>query len=145
VAYTVLRAEEQVLERPNWRPEEPMRRIVELPLHAPLPPLAGQSLALPARVARSATSRTFQEEVFSVVEGTLTMLLGEPPERFELPARSLVVKPALEAFCVERLHRRRPRAGPSNRHRLPERSRRAVVRRRTRVAAARPAHADAQP
>ena len=26
-----------------------------------------------------------------MVEGTLTMLLGEPPERFELPASSLVV------------------------------------------------------
>jgi hypothetical protein len=26
-----------------------------------------------------------------VVEGTLTMLLGEPPERFELPRGSLVV------------------------------------------------------
>jgi mannose-6-phosphate isomerase-like protein (cupin superfamily) len=29
--------------------------------------------------------------VFCVVEGTLTMLLGEPPERFEVRARSLVV------------------------------------------------------
>jgi quercetin dioxygenase-like cupin family protein len=32
-----------------------------------------------------------QEEIFCVVEGTLTMLLGEPPERLELPVRSVVV------------------------------------------------------
>ena len=31
-----------------------------------------------------------QEEVFVVVSGTLTMLLGEPPERVELPAESVV-------------------------------------------------------
>jgi len=32
-----------------------------------------------------------QEEMFVVLEGTLTMLLGEPPERVELPAGSVVV------------------------------------------------------
>jgi mannose-6-phosphate isomerase-like protein (cupin superfamily) len=31
-----------------------------------------------------------QEEVFVVVSGTLTMLLGEPPERFDLPPESVV-------------------------------------------------------
>ena len=31
-----------------------------------------------------------QEEVFLVVSGTLTILLGEPPERFDLPALSVV-------------------------------------------------------
>jgi mannose-6-phosphate isomerase-like protein (cupin superfamily) len=31
-----------------------------------------------------------QEEVFVVLEGTLTMLLGEPPERVELEPRSVV-------------------------------------------------------
>jgi mannose-6-phosphate isomerase-like protein (cupin superfamily) len=31
-----------------------------------------------------------QEEVFVVVEGTLTMLLGEPPERVELAPQSVV-------------------------------------------------------
>jgi mannose-6-phosphate isomerase-like protein (cupin superfamily) len=32
-----------------------------------------------------------QEEVFCGIEGTLTMLLGEPVERFDLAPRSLVV------------------------------------------------------
>jgi mannose-6-phosphate isomerase-like protein (cupin superfamily) len=31
-----------------------------------------------------------QEEVFVVLAGTLTMLLGEPPERVDLPAHSVV-------------------------------------------------------
>jgi mannose-6-phosphate isomerase-like protein (cupin superfamily) len=31
-----------------------------------------------------------QEEVFVVLEGTLTMLLGDEPERLELPPRSVV-------------------------------------------------------
>jgi len=31
-----------------------------------------------------------QEEVFVVVSGTLTMLLGDPPERFDLPPTSVV-------------------------------------------------------
>jgi mannose-6-phosphate isomerase-like protein (cupin superfamily) len=31
-----------------------------------------------------------QEEVFVVLEGTLTMLLGDPPERYDLGPRSVV-------------------------------------------------------
>jgi quercetin dioxygenase-like cupin family protein len=31
-----------------------------------------------------------QEEVFVVLSGTISMLLGEPPERVELPAESVV-------------------------------------------------------
>jgi mannose-6-phosphate isomerase-like protein (cupin superfamily) len=31
-----------------------------------------------------------QEEVFVVLSGTLTMLLGDPPERFDVPPRSVV-------------------------------------------------------
>jgi mannose-6-phosphate isomerase-like protein (cupin superfamily) len=31
-----------------------------------------------------------QEEVFVVLQGTLTMLLGEPPERVELPPEGVV-------------------------------------------------------
>jgi uncharacterized cupin superfamily protein len=31
-----------------------------------------------------------QEEVFVVLQGTLTMLLGEPPERHDLPPESVV-------------------------------------------------------
>ena len=34
-----------------------------------------------------------QEEVFVVLEGTLTMLLGDPPERHDLPPLSVVSVP----------------------------------------------------
>jgi mannose-6-phosphate isomerase-like protein (cupin superfamily) len=32
-----------------------------------------------------------QEETFVVLNGTLSMLLGEPPQRYELPPHSIVV------------------------------------------------------
>jgi quercetin dioxygenase-like cupin family protein len=91
LAYTVLLPEEQVFQPPSWRPEEPARRIVELPRYATL----RHSRAILWRYPPGSRGRRHrepvQEEVFCVVEGTLTMLLGEPPARFELPARSLVV------------------------------------------------------
>ncbi len=42
-----------------------------------------------------------QEEVFVVVSGTLTMMLGEPAERFDLPPRSVV---AVEPGTPLQLH-----------------------------------------
>jgi mannose-6-phosphate isomerase-like protein (cupin superfamily) len=36
-------------------------------------------------------SEGVQEEVFVVLEGTLTLLLGDPPERVELPTGSVAV------------------------------------------------------
>ena len=87
----MLRPEEQVFERPSWRPEEPVRRLVELPLHADLRHSRANLWRYPPGARGRRHREPVQEEVFCVVEGTLTMLLGEPPERFELPARSLVV------------------------------------------------------
>lgn len=41
--------------------------------------------------SRGRRHRNFeQEEVFVVLQGTLTMLLGEPPERVDLPPQSVV-------------------------------------------------------
>ncbi len=91
MGYSVLRPDEQVFKRPSWRPDEPVRRLVELPLHANLRH-SQANLVLYRPGARGRRQREpLQEEVFCVVEGTLTMLLGEPSGRFELPARSLVV------------------------------------------------------
>ena len=36
MGFTILRPDEQEFKPPSWRPEEPARRIVELPLHAKL-------------------------------------------------------------------------------------------------------------
>jgi mannose-6-phosphate isomerase-like protein (cupin superfamily) len=91
VGYSVLRPDEQVFERPSWRPAEPVRRLVELRLHAELRHSQANLWRYPPGARGRRHREPVQEEVFCVVEGTLTMLLGEPPERFELPARSLVV------------------------------------------------------
>jgi mannose-6-phosphate isomerase-like protein (cupin superfamily) len=91
VGYSVLRRDEQVFERPSWRPEEPARRLVELPLYANLRHSQANLWCYPPGARGRRHREPIQEEVFCVVEGTLTMFLGEPPERFELPAPSLVV------------------------------------------------------
>jgi len=91
VGYSVLRPEEQVFAVPSWRPDEPERRVLELPLHATLQHSQANLWLYPPGARGRRHREPVQEEVFCVVEGMLTMLLGEPPERFVLPARSLVV------------------------------------------------------
>ena len=91
MGYAVLRPEEQVFEAPSWRPDEPLRRIVELPRYANLRHSQANLWRYPPGARGRRHREPLQEEVFCVVEGTLTMLLGEPPERVELPPRSLVV------------------------------------------------------
>ena len=91
MGYFVLRPEEQVFAPPSWRPEEPLRTIVELPLHATFRHSRANLWRYPPGAHGRRHSEPVQEEIFCVVEGTLTMLLGDPPERFELPPRSLVV------------------------------------------------------
>ena len=91
MGYTVLRPAEQVFAVPSWRPDEPVRRLVELPLHANLRHSQANLWRYPPGARGRRHREPVQEEVFCVVEGTLTMLLGDPPERFELPPRSLVV------------------------------------------------------
>jgi mannose-6-phosphate isomerase-like protein (cupin superfamily) len=91
VGYTVLRPEEQEFRPPSWRPEEPLRRIVELPLHANMQ----HSRAHLWRYPPGATGRLHvehsQEEVFVVVEGAPAVMLGDPPTRHDAPRGTLVV------------------------------------------------------
>jgi quercetin dioxygenase-like cupin family protein len=91
MAYLVLRPDEQVFEPPSWRPEDPARRIVELPRHIELQHSRSSLWRYPPGAAGRRHREPVQEEVFVVLEGTLTMLLGDPPERHELPPRSIVV------------------------------------------------------
>jgi uncharacterized cupin superfamily protein len=46
---------------------------------------------LPPGVRGSRHIEHVQEEMFVVLEGTATLLLGDPPERIELPPRSVAV------------------------------------------------------
>ena len=95
---TILRPDEQEFRPPSWRPEEPMRRIVELPLHANL----RHSRAHLWRYPPGATGRLHveraQEEVFVVVEGNPAIMVGDPPERHGAPRGTLVVVEPGTAF-----------------------------------------------
>lgn len=90
VSYAVIAPNDlEWITRPH-EPDEPARHVAEL------------SEALGAAHVRSniwryepgATGRRHrhktQEETFVVLSGTLTMYLGEPPERVDVPARGVV-------------------------------------------------------
>lgn len=91
MGYTVLRPEDQRFEKPSWRPEEPARTLVELPLHANLQHSRAHLWRYPPGAAGRRHKPVVQEEVFFVHRGTFTMLLGDEAERFELPPGSMVV------------------------------------------------------
>lgn len=89
MGYHVVRADEhEYEERPS--PSGPKRLAADVTTAAELK----QSRARIWRYAAGARGRRHmdlgQEEVFVVISGTLTMLLGDPPERVDIPAHSVV-------------------------------------------------------
>ena len=90
MGYIVLRPDDQVFEPPSWRPNDPARRIVELSKHVDLQHSRANLWRYPPGAAGRRHREPVQEEVFVVLEGTLTMYLGEPPGRYDLPPTSLV-------------------------------------------------------
>lgn len=91
MAYVVLRPDDQRFEKPSWRQDDPARTLVELPLHAELNHCRPHLWRYPPGASGHRHRETVQEEIFLVVEGTLSMELGDGPERVDLPPRSLVV------------------------------------------------------
>jgi mannose-6-phosphate isomerase-like protein (cupin superfamily) len=91
VGYTVLRPDDQEFAPPSWRPDEPVRRIVEVPLHANLRHSRAHLWKYPPGAQGRRHKPVVQEEVFFVHEGEFTMELGDERETFALPARSIVV------------------------------------------------------
>ena len=89
--YTILRPEDQEFRPPSWRPEEPARRIVELPLHANMQHSRAHLWRYPAGVTGRLHVEYAQEEVFVVVDGTPSVMLGDPPTLHEAPRGTLVV------------------------------------------------------
>jgi mannose-6-phosphate isomerase-like protein (cupin superfamily) len=89
--YRVLHADDQDFAPPSWRPDEPTRRLIELRRLAALHHSQANLWRYPPGARGRRHQEPVQEEVFCVVEGILTMLLGEPPERYDLPPRSVVV------------------------------------------------------
>lgn len=91
MGYTVLRPEDHEFKPPSWRPEEAVRRIVELPLHATMRHSRAHLWRYPPGAAGRLHKEHSQEEVFCVVEGDPAVMLGDPPERHDAPAGTLVV------------------------------------------------------
>lgn len=90
MGYTVLTPDVQEFKAPSWRPDEPVRRIVELPLHAKMQHSRAHLWRYPAGSAGRKHRPVVQEEIFVVLEGTFTMLLGDEQARHVLPPRSIV-------------------------------------------------------
>src|SRR4051812_19243427 len=82
--------EHQWEERPPITEGEPMRSQSDITTQAQLQRSRARIFRYPPG-SRGRRHQNFeQEEVFVVLQGTLTMLLGEPPERVELPPQSVV-------------------------------------------------------
>lgn len=90
MGYAILRPEEQEFRAPSWRPEEPLRRIIELPLHVELKHSRAHLWRYPPGATGRLHREHLQEEVFVVVEGTPAVMLGDPPARHEAPRGTLV-------------------------------------------------------
>jgi mannose-6-phosphate isomerase-like protein (cupin superfamily) len=88
-------------ERPPAVEGEPARQQSDLTTQAQLRMSRARIFRYPPG-SRGRRHQNFeQEEVFVVLQGTLTMLLGEPPERVELPPQSVVnveVRTPLQLF-----------------------------------------------
>jgi mannose-6-phosphate isomerase-like protein (cupin superfamily) len=89
VGFRVIRPDEAVWEdRPNQ--EGKVRRAADVTTVGELRQSRARIWRYPPHVRGRRHADGGQEEVFVVLEGTLTMLLGDPPERFDLPPQSVV-------------------------------------------------------
>ena len=97
MGYRVLRGDEHEWEdRPHTGGEVP-RRVADITTAASLSESRARVWRYPPGARGRRHRELVQEEVFVVLVGTLTMLLGEPAERFDLPPQSVVtVEPGTE-------------------------------------------------
>jgi mannose-6-phosphate isomerase-like protein (cupin superfamily) len=91
VGFTVVSGDSLEFGHPSWRPEDTVRHIVEVNRLAPLASSRANLWRYPPGASGRRHIQLVQEEIFVVLEGRLTMLLGEDDERHELGPRSIVV------------------------------------------------------
>ena len=92
MGFRVIRPEDAVWEdRPNQAGQ--LRRAADVTAAGELTQSRARIWRYPPRTRGRRHADHGQEEVFVVLEGTLTMLLGDPPERVDLPAQSIVTVP----------------------------------------------------
>jgi mannose-6-phosphate isomerase-like protein (cupin superfamily) len=91
MGYRVVRADEhEWLERPPREGQVLPRYVSDLTSAASLKESRARLWRLPAHTRGLRHRERTQEEVFVVLSGTLTMLLGDPPDRFDLTPPSVV-------------------------------------------------------
>jgi len=89
VSFCVIRPGDVVWEeRPNQHGQ--LRRVADVTTAGALTQSRARIWRYPPHTRGRRHVEGAQEEVFVVLEGTLTMLLGDPPERFELGPQSVV-------------------------------------------------------
>jgi mannose-6-phosphate isomerase-like protein (cupin superfamily) len=89
VGFSVVRADElEWEERPSFGDGAP-RRAADVTTQASLAQSRARVWRIPPRSRGRRHVEGAQEEVFVVLAGTLTLLLGDPPERFDLPPQSV--------------------------------------------------------
>jgi mannose-6-phosphate isomerase-like protein (cupin superfamily) len=89
VGFCVIRPGDDVWEdRPNQ--EGRIRRVADLTSAGALEQSRARIWRYPPQTRGRRHLEGAQEEVFVVLAGTLTMLLGDPPERFKLAPQSVV-------------------------------------------------------
>ena len=91
MGFAILPPGEQEFKPPSWRPEEPLRRIVELPLHATMRHSRANLWRYPPGASGRLHREHSQEEAFVVVDGNPAVMLGDPPQRHDAPPGTLVV------------------------------------------------------
>jgi mannose-6-phosphate isomerase-like protein (cupin superfamily) len=90
MGYRVVHADEHAYEeRPNVEGEA-TRLAADVTTSAELKQSRARVWRYPPQTRGRRHADHAQEEVFVVVSGTMTMLLGDPPERVDLPAASVV-------------------------------------------------------
>ena len=90
MGYHVVHADaHEYAERPNVEGEPP-RLASDVTTAAELKSSRARVWRYPPHTRGRRHADHAQEEVFFVVSGTMTMLLGEPPERVDLPPTSVV-------------------------------------------------------
>ena len=87
MGYTVFRPDEREFQAPQRGDQ---RRSLA-PLSGALHTMRATIWRLPPGVRGTRHLEHVQEEMFVVLEGTATLLLGDPPERAELPRGSVAV------------------------------------------------------
>jgi mannose-6-phosphate isomerase-like protein (cupin superfamily) len=93
MGYRVVRADEHSFEerpKPEGRESDPARLASDVTTAAALQHSRGRLWRYPPGTRGRRHADHAQEEVFVVLSGTLTMHLGDPPERVELTAESVV-------------------------------------------------------